>query len=143
MRRPGDDADLELFAKQLRNTDASACEPNLREMMGNVVCFAVSYVHTKEPVGSFKFTAMQWDNFKVACPEISKCGVEKMRVRLDSCLWLRDVSQGVWADTCLMPYVLWPVIDLGVKAAGGEMALEAFQRMRSFIEEIDGCNRHE
>lgn len=136
--RPGDDADLELFAQQLKNTDAVACEPDFRGMKDKVVCFAISYVHSQEPVGRFKFTADQWDNFKAACREISDCGVKEMRVWLDQCLWLRDASQGAWAHTGLMPYVLWPVISLGVKAAGDERTLETFERMWPFVEEVAG-----
>lgn len=136
--QPGDDADLELFAQQLKHADASACEPNFRGIKDKVVCFAMSYVHTQEPVGRFKFTAEQWDNFKAACREISDCGVKEMKVWLDQCLWLRDASQGAWAHTGLMPYVLWPVISLGVKAAGGERTLETFKRMWPFVEEVAG-----
>lgn len=136
--RPGDEADLELFAQQLRNTDASACEPDFRRINDKVLCFAVSYVHTDAPVGRFKFTRDQWGNFKAACAEIADCSVMEMRVWLDQCLWLRDASQGAWAHTGLMPYVLWPVISLGVKAAGGERTLETFRRMWPFVEEVAG-----
>lgn len=136
--RPRDDADLELFATQLKNTDASACEPDFRGIKDKVVCFAMSYVHTKKPVGRFKFTSEQWGNFKAACAEISGSGVQEMRVWLDQCLWLRDASQGAWAHTGLMPYVLWPVISLGVKSAGGERTLVTFDRMWPFVEEVAG-----
>lgn len=136
--RPGDEADLELFAQQLKNADAAACEPDFRGIKDKVPCFAMSYVHSNEHVGRFKFSPEQWGNFKAVCEEMYDCGVTKIRVWLDQCLWLRDASQGAWAHTGLMPYVLWPVISLGVKAPGAERTLETYKRMWPFVEEVAG-----
>ncbi|CDF41344.1 unnamed protein product [Chondrus crispus] len=134
----GSNGDLELFAQQLKSSDNAACEPDFRERNDKIPCFAISYVHSDTPTGRFKFSVEQWDSFKAACEEIFGSGVKEIRIWLDQCLWLRDASQGAWAHTGLMPYVMWPVISLGVKAAGGEKTLDTNERMWPFVEEVAG-----
>ena len=134
----GSEGDLELFAQQLKSSDNAACEPDFREYNDKIPCFAISYVHSDRPTGRFKFSVEQWDSFKAACEEIFGSGVKEIRIWLDQCLWLRDASQGAWAHTGLMPYVMWPVISLGVKAAGAEKTLDTNERMWPFVEEVAG-----
>lgn len=137
---PGNIQDLQLFGNQLRASDKRAFAENYEHCLKDRVhCFAVSYVQKNEGVvGRFKFTGEQWENLQIALSEIRKAGVQKCRLWLDQCLWIRDVSQASWAHTGLLPYVLWPVISLSTKVAGQDRTMPTFERMWPFVEEVAG-----
>ena len=83
-------------------------------------------------VGLFMF------GYVVCMKEIAFCGIPRVRVWLDQCLWLRDASQGGWAHTGIVPYVLWPVVSLGYKRPGAERTVLTERRMWPFVEEVAG-----
>ena len=138
----GNDNDLEHFAWQLQTADKAACELDY-EKKDDIPTFALSYQQFDPPPGSrFKFgdglQCRQWANFVVCMKEIAFCGIPRVRVWLDQCLWLRDASQGGWAHTGIVPYVLWPVVSLGYKRPGAERTVLTERRMWPFVEEVAG-----
>ncbi|KAI0564191.1 hypothetical protein FGB62_29g133 [Gracilaria domingensis] len=136
---PGDGNDIQKFGSQLSNSDRGAiAEDYLSCLQQRVPCFAVSYVQTKPVSGRFKFSDAQWQNLHVALRTLSENGVTECRLWLDQCLWLRDASQGAWAHTGILPYVLWPVISLGDRVMQGERTTASYERMWPFVEEVAG-----
>ena len=129
--------DIHLFGEQLRHNDQRAVEIDWSQE-DNLPIFAVSYVQMYPSTGRFKFNTEQWECFVRIIGQLVECGVAKFRVWLDQCLWLRDASQGGWAHTGLLPYIIWPVISLGMKRVGAETSVESRKRMWPFLEEISG-----
>lgn len=130
--------DIDLFGAQLKAADPTAILQDYANNDDDVPCFALSYVQNPPSQGRFKFSKTQWDNFKAALAEVVASGINRIRVWLDQCLWIRDASQGSWAHTGLVPYVLWPVISLGIKNVGDDRTSETYERMWPFVEEVAG-----
>ena len=95
-------------------------------------------MNSDRSTGKSKFPEQKWDSFKAACEESFGSGLKEIRYWLDKCLQLRDASQGARAHTGLMPYVMWPVIGLGVTAAPDEKTLGTNERMWLFVREVAG-----
>lgn len=138
---PGNDHDVQLFGSQLRNTDSAALTQQHETCLeDHIPCFAVSYVQedNSQVVGRFKFSAHTWENLHFALREVQKAGVQKCRLWLDQCLWIRDASMGSWAHSGLMPYILWPVISLSARVPGTDRSEPTYRRMWPFVEELAG-----
>ncbi|KAI0561677.1 hypothetical protein FGB62_75g017 [Gracilaria domingensis] len=136
---PADDTDIQLFGIQLRRSGYAACEQDYHRCgRDNIPIFAISYTHRNRSVGSYKFSDDSWDNFQVAMHILVNSNVQKVRVWLDQCLWLRDSNLGCWAHTGLIPYIKWPVFSLGVKAPERDRTFESFYRVWPYLEEIAG-----
>ena len=136
---PASEDDIQMFALQLCQTDRAAIVEDYHACLcEKIPCFAISYVQGQTPRGRFKFSDEEWLNFHAAMKVLVEAGISKCRIWLDQCLWIRDASQGAWAHTGIMPYVLWPVISLGTKMLGGEKTVASYERMWPFVEEISG-----
>lgn len=143
--RTGVPDDVEEFASQLKSENEKkrwkACASNYTNFRDDdVLCVALSYVHQPKDkcVERFKFSTEQWGNFKNMMATLAQNGVEKIRIWLDQCLWIRDASQPSWVHIGLVPYVLWPVLSLGTKKVGGERTLPTYDRVWPFMEELAG-----
>ena len=134
----GNPNDIELFGDQLKNSQIDACELNYKNFVDKILCIAVSYVQCEHPIGRFKFSAEQWNSLKVVLANLFYCGITEVRLWLDQCLWIRDVGQESWAHTGLIPYVLWPVVSLGVKRFQHDRTTASYRRMWPFVEELAG-----
>lgn len=129
--------DIVLFSSQLRASDCAAVEQQY-SLEDDVPCFAISYVQQSCPIGRYKFSEQQWKNLEAVLGALVDSGVSKLRLWLDQCLWLRDASQGSWAHTGILPYVMWPVISLGIKLLGSDRTADTYVRMWPFVEEVAG-----
>ena len=137
--------DLESFALQLQTADKAACAADYEEC-DDIPVFALTYRHADAAEGcGFAFGdglhCSQWVNFVVCMKEIAFCGIGKIRVWVDQCMWIREggyVGRGGWAHTGVVPYVLWPVISLGYKRPGAERSVVTERRMWPFLEEVAG-----
>lgn len=136
---PGDDADIQLFSVQLRRMDFSACESDFkRGGRDGIPCFALSYTRKDRMVGRFPFEKLQWDNFRRAMNLLASSGIRQVRVWLDQCLWLRDANLVCWAHTGIVPYVIWPVVSLGLKIDTADRTIDSYERVWPFVEEVAG-----
>lgn len=129
--------DVLLLEKQLKTVDVAAVEKNYLRIEDDIPCFALSYEHRQE-IGRFKFSDEQWKGLVGLFKAMNDQGIHKVRLWLDQCLWLRDASQGAWAHTGILPYILWPVICLGTRKFGCDRSRESFERMWPFVEEVAG-----
>lgn len=131
-----DAKDIDLFAHQLRTNDHRACDPShIKEK--EVFHMAISYIPTTtQDSNSFDFCSSQWENFKAALQQLYSSGVNYVRVWLPPCLRICDESPSSVVHERLIPFIIWPVLSLGVKVVDRDRTFASFQRASNFLEEL-------
>ena len=128
--------DLSLFARELMTSNTRALEPHWQtHNWDDIPTFAVSYVH-HEGRGFYRFSEQQWRNLTNAINKIAESGVQHFRLWLDQCYIMRGHESSSWAQIGIVPYVIWPVISLGVKWLNSDRTESSYKRMWPFLEEI-------